>query len=63
VNPDNQYSFRQDSSFLYYFGQDNISETLIKAVVAQRSLKSQEEIEQIEAALEVSYEMQTAARY
>jgi len=63
VNPDNQYSFRQDSLFLYYFGQDNISETLIRAVVAQRSLKSQEEIEQIEAALEVSYEMQTAARY
>ncbi len=41
--------------------QDNISETLIRAVVAQRSLKSKEEIEQIEAALEVSYEMQTAA--
>ncbi|HUU16321.1 MAG TPA: aminopeptidase P family protein [Sedimentisphaerales bacterium] len=41
--------------------QDNISETLIRAVVAQRSLKSSEEIEQIEAALDVSYEMQTAA--
>ncbi len=41
--------------------QDNISETLIRAVVAQRSLKSKEEIEQIEAALDVSYEMQTAA--
>jgi Xaa-Pro aminopeptidase len=41
--------------------QDNISETLIRAVVTQRSLKSKEEIEQIEAALEVSYEMQTAA--
>ncbi len=41
--------------------QDNISETLIKAVIAQRSLKSEEEIEQIEAALNVSYEMQTVA--
>jgi len=41
--------------------QDNISETLIRAVVAQRSLKSEEEIEQIEAALEVSYQMQTMA--
>ena len=41
--------------------QDNISETLIRAVVAQRSLKSKEEIEQIEAALDVSYEMQTKA--
>jgi len=41
--------------------QDNISETLIRAVVAQRSLKSKEEIEQIEAALDVSYEMQMAA--
>ena len=41
--------------------QDNISETLIRAVVAQRSLKSKEEIEQIEAALDVSYEMQTVA--
>ncbi len=41
--------------------QDNISETLIRAVVAQRSLKSKEEIEQVEAALDVSYEMQTAA--
>ncbi len=41
--------------------QDNVSETLIRAVVAQRSLKSKEEIEQVEAALDVSYEMQTAA--
>jgi len=41
--------------------QDNVSETLIRAVVAQRSLKSEEEIEQIEAALEVSYQMQTMA--
>jgi Xaa-Pro aminopeptidase len=41
--------------------QDYVSETLIRTVVAQRSLKSKEEIEQIEAALDVSYEMQTAA--
>lgn len=41
--------------------QDNVSETLIKAVVTQRSFKTQEEIEQIEAALDISYEMQTTA--
>ena len=37
------------------------SEPLIKAVVDQRSTKSPEEIEQIEAAIEISYEMQTTA--
>jgi len=41
--------------------QERVSETLIRAVVAQRSLKSKGEIEQIEAALDVSYEMQTMA--
>jgi len=41
--------------------QERVSETLIRAVVAQRSLKSKREIEQIEAALDVSYEMQTMA--
>jgi len=41
--------------------QEHVSETLIRAVVAQRSLKSKDEIEQIEAALDVSYEMQTVA--
>ncbi|HCO94312.1 MAG TPA: Xaa-Pro aminopeptidase [Phycisphaerales bacterium] len=39
----------------------HVSETLIKAVVAQRSIKSRQEIEQIEAALDISYEMQTLA--
>ena len=39
----------------------HVSEALIKAVVAQRSIKSQQEIEQIEAALDISYEMQTLA--
>jgi len=38
-----------------------LSETLIRAVVAQRALKSRAEIEQIESALEISYEMQTLA--
>lgn len=41
--------------------QDYVSEELIRAVVAQRSFKTQEEIGQIEAALDISYEMQTAA--
>ena len=39
----------------------NVSEQLIRAVVAQRSIKSEQEIEQIEAALDISYEMQTLA--
>lgn len=40
---------------------EHVSEPLIRAVVAQRSTKSEEEVEQIEAALAISYEMQTAA--
>ena len=39
----------------------HISEPLIRAVVAQRSIKSEQEIAQIEAALDISYEMQTLA--
>lgn len=38
-----------------------VSEPLIKAVVAQRSIKSGEEIRQIELALDIAYEMQTTA--
>jgi len=41
--------------------EDGASETLIKAVVAQRSLKTAEEIEQIEAALDISSEMHILA--
>ncbi len=41
--------------------RDRISEPLIRAVVAQRSYKSEDEIAQIETALEMSYEMQTTA--
>lgn len=40
---------------------ERVSEALIRAVVAQRSIKTAEEIEQIEAALDISYQMQTAA--
>lgn len=40
---------------------DRVSVPLIKAVVAQRSKKSDEEIGQIEAALDVTYEMHTRA--
>jgi Xaa-Pro aminopeptidase len=39
----------------------HVSEPLIIAIVAQRSIKSPQEIEQVEAALEISYEMQTLA--
>lgn len=38
-----------------------VSEPLIKAVVAQRSIKSSDEIAQIEAALDITYEMHTAS--
>jgi Xaa-Pro aminopeptidase len=41
--------------------QDYVSEDFIRAVVAQRSVKSPEEIEQIEAALEVTHEVHTRA--
>ena len=40
---------------------DYASESLIKAVVAQRSIKTEGEIAEIEAALDISYEMQTLA--
>jgi len=40
---------------------NHVSEKLIKAIVYQRSIKSQDEIVQIEAALDISYEMQTLA--
>jgi Xaa-Pro aminopeptidase len=39
----------------------HVSEPLIRAVVSQRSIKSKQEIEQLEAALDISYEMQTLA--
>jgi Xaa-Pro aminopeptidase len=39
----------------------HVSELLIRAIVAQRSIKSRKEVEQIEAALDISYEMQTLA--
>ncbi len=41
--------------------QDYASEALVKAVVAQRSEKIPEEIEQIELALDASYDMHTTA--
>jgi Xaa-Pro aminopeptidase len=41
--------------------QEHVSVPLIKAVVAQRSIKTEDEITQIEAALDISYEMQTLA--
>jgi len=40
---------------------DYVSEALIKAVVAQRSIKSQDEIRQIEAALDITHEMHLEA--
>jgi len=39
----------------------HVSEPLIKAVVGQRSIKTEDEIAEIESALEICYEMQTLA--
>ena len=41
--------------------QEYVSEKLIRAVIAQRSIKSKQEIGEIESALDISYEIQTAA--
>jgi len=41
--------------------QQHVSVKLIKAVVAQRSIKSEEEILQIESALDIAFKMQTTA--
>ena len=41
--------------------KNRVSEPFIKAVVAQRSIKGEEEIAEIESALDISYEMQTLA--
>ncbi|MHC4741191.1 MAG: aminopeptidase P family protein [Planctomycetota bacterium] len=40
---------------------DLVSERLTRAVIAQRSVKSDEEIREIELALDIAYEMQTTA--
>jgi Xaa-Pro aminopeptidase len=59
--PENTLRIEQSLAIHPTSVQDHVSEALIKAVVAQRSVKTQEEIEQIEAALDISYEMQTMA--
>jgi len=41
--------------------QDFVSEPLIRAVIAQRSIKSSEEVQQVEQALEITHDMQIAA--
>jgi Xaa-Pro aminopeptidase len=43
------------------FVNNFVSKSFIKAVVAQRSIKSREEVEQIESALEITSEMHTLA--
>jgi len=43
--------------------QDFVSEPLIRAVVAQRSIKSPEEVQQVEQALEITHDMQIAAMH
>ncbi|MHC4331182.1 MAG: aminopeptidase P N-terminal domain-containing protein [Planctomycetota bacterium] len=39
----------------------DVSEQLVRAVIAQRSIKTEDEITQIEKALDIAYEMQTTA--
>ena len=61
--------YRQDNIFLleelldikHKKVNENASKKLIKAVVKQRSIKSEEEIAEIEKAIETSYEMNTTA--
>ncbi len=61
--------YRQDNIFLledllnikHKKVNENASPKLIKAVVKQRSIKSEEEITEIEKAIETSYEMNTTA--
>jgi Xaa-Pro aminopeptidase len=59
--PENVLKIRQLLAIEPSAIQDHVSEPLTKAVVSQRSIKSEQEIEQIEAALDISYEMQTLA--
>ena len=59
--PENILKVQQWLGILPSAIQNHVSERLIRATVAQRSLKTQEEIIQIEAALDISYEMQTLA--
>lgn len=61
--------YRQDNIFLldkmlkikHTNVNENASKKLIKAVIKQRVIKSDEEIAEIEKAIEISYEMNTAA--
>lgn len=41
--------------------EDHVSEQLVRAVIAQRSIKTEDEITQIEKALDIACEMQTTA--
>lgn len=59
--PENILKIQQWLGILPSNIQNHTSEKLIKAVVAQRSIKTQDEIAQIESALDVSYEMQILA--
>jgi Xaa-Pro aminopeptidase len=67
------YTWRGHLALVFFHRQDaggtqgrdglatQVSEPLIRAIVAQRSIKSKQEIEQIETALDISCEMQTLA--
>jgi Xaa-Pro aminopeptidase len=61
--------YRQDNIFLldkmlkikHTIVNENASKKMIKAIIKQRAIKSDEEIAEIEKAIEISYEMNTAA--
>ena len=59
--PENVLKIRQLLAIEPLAIQEHVSEPLVRAVVAQRSIKSEEEIAEIETALDTSYEMQTLA--
>jgi len=59
--PENILKIRQMLGVAPAQVHDYASEPLIKAVVGQRSIKTEGEIAEIEAAIDISYEMQTLA--
>ncbi len=59
--PENIFKISQLAGLNHSSVNDYASEKFIKAVVDQRSIKSEEEIKEIDAAVDIAYKMHTAA--
>ncbi len=59
--PENIFKISQLAGLNHSSVNDYVSEKFIKAVVDQRSIKSEEEIKEIDAAVDIAYKMHTAA--